>query len=368
MIPDIEIPEIFAAELFSIETNTDFTLRSVQLDEELEFVTNAFSLNNPIAAKQLVKPSPTSNLYQIELGDATATMIRSIPATGSKLLSAQCYIANLLPDSVFIEPLTTLDGEFFVVKNNTAWIAYPLIPGEIYDGSNCESKTLFESVFNLTQLISDIGVGLHPDLKKAIPCVQHRLNEWPNFYQSLASNSPQNLKYIMGALKDSTRSLIDINQSSLVKLALSSGRLIQNGRTKLVHNDLNHANIIIHQGQPRFLDLEDIVFEIPEISITHALFKLLRHKIYQKHTTLEEAQLIIPTLISRLNEHGFNIIDTASFFKFGSARIISEIHTICMWFVENNDDGLLYDLEKKFHNFFELKLLTGSAHGLTTRR
>ena len=172
----------------------------------------------------------------------------------------------------------------------------------------------------------------------------------------------------MGALNESTRSLITINGTIFTKLAINSRQLIQNSRPKLVHNDLNHANIVIHQGQPRFLDLEDIVFEIPEMAITHALFKLLRHKIYQKHASLKEMQIFVPTLISHLNEHGFAIKDSASLFHFGAARIISEIHTICMWFIENNDDSLLYDLEKKFHNLFELWLLTGPTHGLTTRR
>ena len=151
-----------------------------------------------------------------------------------------------------------------------------------------------------------------------------------------------------------------------MELIEHSAGLIKKGRPVLIHNDLNHANIIINDDTPIFLDLEDIVFEVPEISITHSLFKLLRHRILQKHASIVDTEKTITAFLPRLTADGYNIQDKETLFLYGIARIFSDIHTIFMNVIEDKDYSLVYDLEKKIHNLFELSLMVWPFHGFKT--
>ncbi|OFX08834.1 MAG: hypothetical protein A2516_08775 [Alphaproteobacteria bacterium RIFOXYD12_FULL_60_8] len=340
----LEIPSELIPQLFTIETNLQFELEAVALDENLQAIGKAFGLDAE-RAWHLNKPSPTSRLYRLD--GTRALMVRGICATGSETMAAQCHVARELNYGGFIYPLITAEGPV-IIRNGTAWMAYEAQPGEVYDGANCPLSALFEGILSLQN-----ALALAPP-DKNLPKVTHRPDDWSAFYKTNL-NLPKNLG-------EAARILVNRNKDALSGLAEDVSNLVRNGKTRLVHNDLNHANVLVHKERPFFLDLEDIVYEIPEVSMAHALFKLVRHRVYRKTITLDKARAEIPVLLGRLEKDGYNLPDRAALFRYGALRILSEIHMICMWVFEKGDYSLIYDLEKKIHNLFELWLLTETNH------
>jgi len=174
------------------------------------------------------------------------------------------------------------------------------------------------------------------------------------------------LKGIGIELSDLSITFLNDNRDYILELVKGTIPLIKNSSPVLIHNDINHANIIVKKNKPIFLDIEDIIFEIPEISVTHGLFKVLRHRIYQKRSNLGEAVIEIDKYLPKLRDEGFKIFNKQTFFLYGVARIFSDIYTICTKVIEDNNNDFVYDLEKKIQNLIELNLIIWPEHELKT--
>ena len=70
------------------------------------------------------------------------------------------------------------------------------------------------------------------------------------------------------------------NRATLLDWAYAVRGIAGGSTACAVHNDLNHANVLIAGGCPCFLDLEDIVREDPRVAFGHAAFKVARHAVY----------------------------------------------------------------------------------------
>jgi len=362
----LNIRKINREKLFSIETNTDFALCSTNISQDIISITSAFTSKVPVLVKKILKPSPTSVLYKVHLENGLILVIRGTSISSANLVSAQCELIKLLPDSVFVKPIKTKENEWVFLLNNFAWMAYNYIPGDIYDGNNCDLDILLDTLINFESSISLASEKLPIKYKKKIPTQKHRIFDWVRFYEKLLDSPQLVLKSIGIELSTLSNTFLTDNRSYVLELVKETLPLINSSSPKLVHNDINHANIIIKKNRPIFLDIEDIIFEIPEISVTHALFKLLRHKIYLKQAPVEEAGLEIDKYLPKLFDEGYKIPNKQTFFLYGSARIFSDIFTICMKVIEDNNNDLVYDLEKKIHNLIELYLILWSKHGFKT--
>ena len=70
--------------------------------------------------------------------------------------------------------------------------------------------------------------------------------------------------------------------------------------------------------------------------------------------------------IPKLFAEGYNIVNKHAFFLYGVARILSDIYTIFMKVIEDNNNDLVYDLEKKIQNLIELNLIIWPEYELRT--
>ena len=190
----------------------------------------------------------------------------------------------------------------------------------------------------------------------------HGAAEWPSFFERFCSGGDADLGALRADIGPATQALLRDNGPFLQDAAGRAGALADRGRRVLVHNDLNHANVLAGPDGVSFLDLEDIAFELPEVSLVHALFKLLRHRVFAGHTSADECGAAVPALVARLSADGYAVGDRAAMFDYGALRILSEIRMICRYSFEHGDRSLIYDLEKKIHNLFELWIITEPTH------
>jgi len=366
MTDRFNINNIKREKLFSIETNTGFSFNKKDIDREIIYITSAFTSNKPILAEQILKPSPTSTLYKIHLENGIILMIRGASIASTNLISAQCELIELLSSNMFIEPLRTKESKWVFLSKKYAWMAYTHIPGSIYDGNNCDLNILLNSFINFETSISFASKKLPDRYKKHIPTQIHRVSDWVSFYEKLLDSPLTVLKGIGVELSDLSITFLNTNRNYILELVKETITLIKSSSPVLIHNDINHANIIVKKNNPIFLDIEDIIFEIPEISFTHGLFKVLRHRIYQKQSNEGDAKILIEKYLPKLRDEGLNIFNKKTFFLYGSARIFSDIFTICMKVIEDNNNDLVYDLEKKIQNLIELNLIIWPEHELKT--
>jgi aminoglycoside phosphotransferase (APT) family kinase protein len=129
--------------------------------------------------------------------------------------------------------------------------------------------------------------------------------------------------------------------------------------TGVVHNDLQHANILINKAKPYFLDLEDLCLGSPNLAAAHCIFKLLRHAVFGG-ARLGDMQAAADKLPALLCAHRCWSADQSSLRAHMAYRIWADIDLICQVHLKGNS-SYLYDLEKKICNLFELDLLLGES-------
>jgi hypothetical protein len=164
---------------------------------------------------------------------------------------------------------------------------------------------------------------------------------------------------IAGALSTAMIDAIRQNRATLLKWT-HAARDIAGGITACaVHNDLNHANVVIAGGRPCFLDLEDIVSEDPRVAFGHAAFKVGRHAVYTGAVSADDLRAeFVPWLKQRVAGTRYE-----GFFPYARLRIISDVAEIVFWQIERGDPSQLHDLEKRLANLFELEDLFGGVFG-----
>ena len=126
----------------------------------------------------------------------------------------------------------------------------------------------------------------------------------------------------------------------------------------LVHNDLNHANILINNDLINFIDLEDICWSNKKVAFCHFIFKNLRHMIYSNNFLLDgEIVEILGKIMPLIYSSKIGITSSKQFFEYAILRIFSDLSLITDYYYLKNDPKFMYDFEKKIHNLFELIFL-----------
>ena len=351
MIAKPDISEGQLADLFTIESNAGFDRVPVAV-KDIAAIAAAFTEVPITGAFGVSKPSPTSVLYQVDCGCDLTLMLRgSMPETSS-VLRAQCDVVNRLPQGICIRPIPMLDYENYVFSfKDMDWIAYHCHPGEVYDGGNDRFESILENVFRLETALEIIGTELPESILGSLPRLDPDPDAWSELLETLCAETPAPLTIGLG---ETARGLLRSNRVQIREAANRSAARVHSAPLKLVHNDLNHANVIIASDEITFLDIEDIVFSVPEISIAHAIFKLLRHRVYTDQISLAEARRELAGVIKRLRQERWNLSSASLLFDYGVYRILSDINLISAYLEKSGGSGLMYDLEKKIHNLFEL--------------
>ena len=366
MIASPFIPDNCLTDLFKLESNLKFEYETESLDAVILAVAEVYDLGPVETVHRISKPSPTSILYRLNRPAAPAVMVRRAAPDSAAALSAQCDISARLSGKMFLRPLPSRDGRYTAHVAGGVWMAYPYLAGQIYDGGNFDFLNLIEAVMEFEKTLREIGIGLPIELKNVVPRTHHKTKEWPEFFSMLCSERATKYSELIVKLDKTTRILLHCNASFINQIVRRCTDLQTSGNLDLVHNDLNHANILVGQGNVSFLDVEDIVLERSEISLAHAIFKILRQRVFAGYLSLLQARDEIPDLINCLAKDAIDISSPRAFFDFGATRILSDIHLICSNAVDQGNPKLLYDLEKKIHNLFELWKLTEPANEFAT--
>ena len=174
------------AALFSIESNTGFGREPADRFVGLAEAADAFRLGRLSDARRVVKPSPTSLLFEVESETAGPVMMRRTDPGGARVLAAQCAVAERIEPGLFIRPLATRDGGHVTFAGDAAWIAYPRKAGETYDGANCAPARLFDAVFAFEKAVAATADKLDPAQCDALLQVMHGAAEWPSFFERFA--------------------------------------------------------------------------------------------------------------------------------------------------------------------------------------
>lgn len=355
--PDISAGQL--ADLFTIESNAGFDRVPVAV-KNIAAIAAAFTKVPITGAFGVSKPSPTSVLYQVDCGSDLTLMLRGAMPETSSVLRAQCNVVNRLPQGICIRPIPLLDQEDYVFSfKDMEWIAYRCHPGDIYDGKNHRFESILEYVFHLETALEIIGTELPESVLASLPRLDPHIDAWPELLDTLCAETPGPLTIGLG---EAARGLLRNNRVQIREAANRSAARVHSAPLKLVHNDLNHANVIVASNGITFLDIEDIVFSVPEVSITHAILKLLRHRVYTDQISLAEARREVAGVIKRLRQERWDLSSASLLFDYGVYRILSDIHLISASAEKSGRSELMYDLEKKIHNLFELWIIMEPAY------
>ena len=340
-----------APPLYTIETNVSFPAQSA--DTPLVCAVAAeFGVPRPASVIQIMKRNVASKLYRVE-AEPVALMLRAVPRDSAGPIERQCELAADLPFEKIIKPRRSRAGRYVADREGHTWMAYPAVDGEVYDGRNCSPATVIAGAIGLLDALAKVvGEGLAD--------TQHRPSLWVEAVElccspTVASSQPA----IAGALSPEMVAAIRENRAALIDWTYTARDIAGSSRACVVHNDLNHANVLIAAGSPCFLDLEDIVREDPRVAFGHAAFKVARHAVYTGAVSADDVrQEFAPWLKQRVADTRYE-----GFFPYARLRIISDIAEIVFWQIERGDPSQLHDLEKRLANLFELEDLFGGVFG-----
>ena len=353
------------SKLFTIESNAGFDLEPVTDNLDVLAVAAAFGAEAVTDVFAITKPSTTSVLYQIDCGAGPALMLRGAAPETASAVAAQCIAVNRLSECICVRPLLTEDCTGYTVYlNDKIWIAYHHRVGEIFDGRNCPLDVLFEKVFELENALGQIGPALPADVRESLPRTRFSPEAWPDLLDGLCADKAGSVAWGLG---ETAQTLLQENRAWVREIALRCANIAISTDAELVHNDINHANVLVGSSGISFLDIEDITFGVPEVSVAHAIFKLLRHRVYRDCASVAEARSEIDRIVHRLGDERWNLKSRTLLFDCAAHRIFSDIHLICARATESGDLAFLYDLEKKIHNLFELWKIVEPANELATR-
>lgn len=354
---EMPAPQYSVDDLFVIETNKDFLWSAVPFTPQLHDACHAYGIRDVTGAQRVEKRNKSSELYLIVCNHGRY-ILRAVAPELKQQTEVQCEIVDFLLKKNIIQPLRSTDKHFTAICHGALFCAYREIHGEIFNGENCPLEFLLEEVIDFENALQEMQPRIPAEHLAALPRMSHRPEKWAAGFEQLCDPAwVAEQQFISTALSDQSIELIKSNRSFFV----SCINLLAKSELKpaLVHNDLQHANVLVSRGVPSFLDIEDICLESREIAIAHAVFKLLRHACYSgKADPQELRKTVVPTQIKNLAASGFGISSALELFQYGAYRIVSDIWEITDYTLCNQSAREVYDLEKRIHNLFELYELT----------
>ena len=345
--------------LYRIETNDAFPLEPVTADA-VNPVLERWEFGPAISVHAVGKRNTASAMYRVIGADGTF-MLRRVDAGLADATEVQCRIATAVRSVRFVRPLECSGGGHVVVDRGAAWCLYPALRGEIFQGEAEMIGPLMEGVAAFQDELGALAADLAEADRAALPHVTHRPERWPAFFAVLVDPSQWGKwPHLDESLSPGTRRLLESRAPSVVALSNEVQRPTVD-EPRLVHNDLQHANVLVDRGSVAFLDLEDVCWERRGIATAHAAFKLVRHCVYRGAASSESASAALGAALEGSLRETWQPPRRHAFTLDAAFRIMSDIYEINAWTVERGDPSQLYDLEKRIHNLFELMDLVGET-------
>lgn len=303
---------------------------------------------DPMGAPQRIsKCNQRTELYALETS-LGRLMLRSAEEALADTLEAQCAIACAAASCGLVRPLEA-GGSHVVRLRDRAWIAYRAVEGSTYDGRNASLDDVLLASWNLLAQLRTFEVS-------TLPRCGHEPSLWGDTFDALTDREAclHALEGSGTALSPATIGLLEAQRRTLLALAARVAALAPTLAPAIVHNDLQHANVIACAGRISFVDIEDLCLEAPQIALMHGVFKMLRHLVYCGVISAAEARARLPAIEQALVSHPAWTGACGKPFDYAALRIVSDVAEILAAWTRAGDSQDLYDLEKRIHNLLEL--------------
>ena len=335
--------------LYKIETNLDFDLKDIELDIIPNKIYESYKFYEPINLKQFKKKNLFSKIYLFEFKDKKKIVFRSCDKDKRTELKYQCNALNNITNNAAIKFLLNDDNNLVTDYKNECWIAYEYIKGSVYDGEIDNFNLIFDQCVNFSKHLSKYGDGLTDNEKQCFRQIRFDISLWQNSIDFILNSKDKKISNYLS--KDLIKILTD-NFNSLKKIILKLSNK-DFSKNNLVHFDLQHSNLLISKSKVKIIDIEDICYAPTNISLSYCAFKLVRHIIYKNYKNFNQAKFeIIPKILHKLSYFGVN--SRNDLFNFAMIRTLNDISVIINMYKNKKVDFVLYDLEKKLLNLFEI--------------
>ena len=300
---------------------------------------------------QIHKRAENSRLYVLRSHAGGKLVLRRFAVEDARLVERQCEAILESGFRATIRPCRTTAGALVARTRASAGILYPYREGQIYSGDP-----------DLLGSAIETGVALLEALRPCVlelPRPRHVPEAWIPLLTAVLRDGTLHCPLFAAhiapdAAEHSVRALLRL-QGAIERAA----DLWRAGTPVVVHNDLNHANLLQESNTFCVLDIEDIMREVPRISLAHGIFKLARHVVFAdparaSRVTTQLRTSIVPELIAA----GW-IGSPEELRLFSLFRILSDVHGIIRDALDRQDPRYLYDLQKRMDNALESEILLG---------
>lgn len=336
--------------LFEIETNFEPLTKTLFCFEKFKIISDHFSLGKILNLKEMIKNNKNSRIFKLK-SNKGIYIIRSIPVVQKKICEAQCKILSKLKGKYSLLPLKN-NNSFVLEFDDKAWMCYSFIFGETYKGDLDILPKICSSVANFFEKLSSNSL-MH--MKQDLPELVYKPEEYKNLCSILDSSIFFNRSY-----KFLDKKLFNEfkKQEKLIQIIC---RNFENFsfNTNIIHYDIQHMNIILNKNNVYFIDLEDIILGDLRMGFSHAIFKCLRHSVYVKKSSVNECRIWLNEFLTNDFDKfaKYYDMDIKLMQQLCYLRTVADIYNIVNRVVLDNKIDYLYDLNKKFANFFEVRTL-----------
>ena len=225
-------------DLFNLETNVGFqwledTLLPAGKEDVIRQVSEEFNIPSFDRLFVMKKRSRSSRLYRIATSQGDY-VLRSVPSSLSNVSETQCEIANQVKGSNIIQPLRSRRGSYTRELGERVWIVYHYIPGDVFSGDPRKLFPILDECLGLIQTLKEISDT------KGLYSIFHRRKLWRESFVQLINSED--------LISTGKKNLLAENRITILRLFEGIARLDPVADIALTHNDLNHANIILHKG------------------------------------------------------------------------------------------------------------------------
>ncbi|MGP9820422.1 hypothetical protein ACTZWW_10435 [Salinarimonas sp. NSM] len=337
--------------LFSIETNAAFPEEPARLPE-LAGILGAFGLTLRGAPRTVRKANVASTVVRCDSVERGEVMVRGAEGALADAIEAQCRAVAAVAHAAVVRPLVSLRGGHVVVDGGRAWIAYPRIAGEVLDPLRHDPVRAFDAGL---VLLRELG-ALDDDVLRGMP----RLSGGGDLPQEqlslLLRESFWGGSELAAHVSATTRACLVENAALLARSIDRAAAYRPPVQARAIHNDMQHANIIVSPEGPVFIDIEDVGIGDATLAVGHCAFKIARHAAFLDRRALPRARQMFAGFVARcasepsLDPHQVRVA--------AARRIWNDVALIVGAHASGRDDWL-YDLEKKLCNALELAVLEG---------
>ncbi len=337
--------------LFSIETNANFYEEPVVV-ARISNVLARFGLTAQERVKIVRKPNVDSTVLRVSTFEAGEVMLRGASGVLAKAIEAQCQVLAHLHEVRTIRPLMTSEGVHVVTDGDLAWIAYPRVAGTLLDPARHDLSATFECALGLLRSMDSVD----PEAFHGLPSLNTLKDLDVTLLLSMLRSEFWTVSGLEKNVSEAVREILTTHRAWLSDSVLRAASLRTGANRRLVHNDLQHANVIVTNDGPVFIDIEDVCVGDPVLAAAHCAFKFARHAAFCDPKALPRAKMLFAQFIGLFEREP---MATRADLRVAASRRIWNDISIIVESCAAGDCRWLYDLEKKLCNALELGVLEG---------